>query len=309
MHACHALSGAPLGDGPIDVAIAALAARQGGVVSAAQLYALGLGRGAIAWRLRTGRLHRVHHGVYAVGHPRLTPRGRYWAAVLACGGEEVAVLSHRSAAAVWDLLSSPAKLDITSLRRSTSTAAIRVHRSKLRHDEIARHEDGLPTTSLARTLVDLGDVLTPDRLRRACHRAEILRLLDSAVLESTIARTPGRRTRHLQQILAGLAATGPNLTRSELEERFLSLIARFQLPQPLVNQTVEGHEVDFLWPAQRLIVETDGAAAHLTASAFERDRRRDAALQIAGYRIVRFTWRQITEEPHTVAATMRALLD
>jgi putative AbiEi antitoxin of type IV toxin-antitoxin system/uncharacterized protein DUF559 len=314
MHAYHAFSGAPTVDAtddPVDAAIAALAARQHGVVSAAQLYALGLGRGAIAWRVRIGRLHRVHHGVYAVGHPRLTVRGRYWAAVLACGGADAAVLSHRSAAALWELLPAPSgKVDVTSLRRSTSNVALRVHRgTTLRPDDVARQDDGLPVTSVARTLIDLADVLTPQRLRRACHQAEILRLLDAAVLEQTLTRHPGRRTTGLRTILADLATTGPHVTRSELEERFLSLITQFGLPQPLVNQTVHGYEVDFLWPGQRLIAEVDGAATHLTPTAFERDRRRDAALQVAGFRVVRFTWRQIIEEPSAVAATVRALLD
>ena len=220
-------------------------------MSTGQLHAAGLGRGAINLRVRRQRLLRVHRGVYAVGHRRLTFRGRLWAAVLACGGVEAAVLSHRTAAAVWGLSPRPSgKLELTTVQRSASTAALRVHRSRTLDplDDVVRQPDGLPVTTVARTLMDLAEVLS--------H----------------------------------------------------SLVARFDLPRPRVNAIVAGYEVDFLWPATRLIAETDGAAAHLTAAAFERDRQRDAALQVAGFRVVRFTWRQVSRDPQEVAATLSALL-
>jgi very-short-patch-repair endonuclease len=118
----------------------------------------------------------------------------------------------------------------------------------------------------------------------------------------------GRGTRRLRKAIDQLAATGAQVTRSELEIRFLSLIAQARLPRPLVNATVQGLEVDFLWPTHDLVVETDGAATHLTATAFEADRRRDAILQVAGLRVLRVTWRQLTEHPHTIERTLRALL-
>jgi Transcriptional regulator, AbiEi antitoxin len=165
---------------PGDLGVAALAQRQHGVVSTAQLHATGLGRGAIDLRVRRGRLTRLHRGVYAVGHARLTIRGRYWAALLACGGPGRAALSHRTAAAVWDLLPSPAgRYDVTTRRTGKSTPAIRVHRHRLEAQDIARQEDGLALTTPTRTLIDLADQLTPHQLTRACHRAEILRLLDA----------------------------------------------------------------------------------------------------------------------------------
>ncbi len=259
MHDSHALLG-----GPGDPGVAALAQRQHGVVSNAQLRALGLERGAIDWRVRRGRLHRVHRGVYAVGHRRLAVRGQLWAAVLACGGIAAGALSHRTAAAVWDL--SPllaGRLDVTSLRRSTSTRTLRVHRGDTLDplNDVVRQPDGLPVTTVARTLADLA-----------------------------------------------LAAADPDITRSELEERFLALVADAELPRPRVNATVVGHEVDFLWPAPRLVAETDGAAAHLTPTAFDEDRRRDAELQIADFRVVRFTRRQVARHPDGVAETLSALL-
>jgi very-short-patch-repair endonuclease len=301
LHGCHAQPPKPL-----DRAVARLAQRQHGVVSRAQLFAIGFGRGAVEWRVRNGRLHRIHQGVYAVGHTRLPLRGRYWAALLACGGPQVAVLSHRAAAALWDLLPPPSgKLDVTTRGTSRSTSAIRVHHSpSLAPADVADIGDGLAVTTVARTLVDLADVLTAHQLTRACHRAEHLRLLHAP----SITPLTGRRSRALTTALAELAVHAPHITRSELEERFLALLAAAALPRPRVNARVAGHEVDFLWPAERLVAETDGAATHLTTAAFEHDRRRDAALLLAGYRVVRFTWRQVTQEPWATAETLRALL-
>jgi very-short-patch-repair endonuclease len=294
-----------------DVAVAALAARQHGVVSTAQLHAAGLGRGAIDLRIRRGRLHRLHHGVYAFGHARLTQRGRVWAALLACGGEHAAVISHRSAAALWDIGPAPsARIDVTTLHGSRSTRAIRVHHSATLHSQdVHRDDDGLPVTTVARTLLDLATVLTPARLERACHQAEIARCLDLTSITNVLERATGAPgTRALREALDHLAIGGPQPTRSELEIRFLSLIAQARLPTPRVNTTIHGLEVDFFWPDDGLVVETDGVATHLTPTAFETDRRRDAALQVAGYRIVRFTWRQLTDRPDTVVRTLRALL-
>jgi very-short-patch-repair endonuclease len=143
---------------------------------------------------------------------------------------------------------------------------------------------------------------------RAVERAEILRLLDAGALRARMECLPGRRTRALEAILAELAAREPELTRSRLERRFLSLVDRFGLPRPQSNVVIIGLEVDFLWRDERLIVETDGVATHLTPTAFERDRRRDAALAVAGYRVVRFTWRRIVYQPHEVAAALGSLL-
>jgi very-short-patch-repair endonuclease len=288
-------------DTPGDLAVAALAERQDGVVSRVQLLAAGLGQGAIEHRVRRGRLHRIHWGVYAVGHRRLTPRGRFRAAVLACGGPDRAVLSHRSAAAVWDLLPSPAQFEIITRRESRARSGIRVHRSRtLTAADITTH-DGLPVTTVARTLLDLATMLTPHRLERVVHRAAHLQILDAAQFPS--CTPPG-----LRAALHTLTTGDPQLTRSKLEERFLILILDAQLPRPEVNARVGGHEVDFLWRDHRLVVETDGAATHLTRPAFEEDRRRDAELQAQGYRVLRFTWRQVVEQPRATIATVAQLL-
>lgn len=255
----------------------------------------------IDWRVRTLRLHAVHRGVYAVGTPRLAYRGHLWAALLACGGPGAAVISHRSAAAVWDLLPVPAgAVDVTTLRQSRSTPAIHVHRSRCldaRRD--VSDDGGLPVTTPMRTIADLAPQLSDHRLERLCQRAMTLRLLD--------ARSTGV-PRRLDRAITRLTATGPQLTRSELEERFLTLIETTHLPRPETNARAAGYEVDFLWRRHNLVAETDGAQAHLTPTAFETDRKRDAALLLERLRVVRFTWRQLTEERTAVATTLERLL-
>lgn len=280
-----------------DQALADLAARQHGVLSLAQLRAAGVTDDAVDWRLRRKRLHRVHRGVYAVGHARLGERGHLWAAVLAVPG---GVLSHRTAAAVWDLCPMPSsRLDVTTTGAARSTKKLRVHHTA-RLD--ATEADGLAVTTVARTLADLA-ANNERRLDRMMARAEHHRLLDTTALAEQFGRPGGRR---LQAALSELQAHGPQPTRSELEERFLDEVKRAGLPRPEVNARVAGFEVDFVWREQRLIVETDGAATHLTAKAFEEDRRRDALLASAGWRVLRFTWRQVTDG--TAARTLRALL-
>ena len=224
-------------------------------MSFAQLRELGFARHAVAHRREQGRLHRVHRGVYAVGHARLTPRARLWAAVLT----EVGALSHRSAAELWDLLPAPGVVvDVVTGGESRSTAALRVHRSAtLRPCDVVVLE-GLPVTTVARTLVDLAGILAPHRLRRIVHRAETLRVLDVARVDELLARGRPKGTKALRAALASLAAAEPDVTRSELEERFLALVAAAGLPAPRTNTLVHGHEVDFLW---RQVVETPDVVA------------------------------------------------
>ena len=278
--------------------IADTAFAQGGVVSIQQLRAAGLGDGAIKWRAAKRWLHRVHRGVYAVGHRRLGERGVLWAAVLACGGPGEAALSHWAAAALWDL--APLRggpVDVTTRGGNRSTSKLRVHHGDMSEVTV---KEGLPVTTPMRTLRDLARTTTPQRLERLVARAEHLRILTN--LSLTDCRKPGGR--RLQTVIDRRAPGDPEVTRSELEERFLELVAGAGLERPRVNATVEGLEVDFLWPGQRVIVETDGAATHLTPTAFEHDRRRDQRLTAAGYTVLRFTWRQVVEEPRAVARTL-----
>jgi very-short-patch-repair endonuclease len=277
------------------------------MISTEQLRALGIGRSGVHERVRRGWLHPYWRGVYSVGHTRLGPRARLWAAVLARGGPGAALLGFRAAAAPWDLMAMPSgRIDVITLRQSHSTKTIRVHRATLDPEDIT-DVDGLPLTTPTRTLIDLADQLTPHRLERVLHRAEHLRLLDVNAIHARLTALPGRRSRTLLQALATLQR-GPDVTRSELEERFLALVTRYKLPRPQVNATVAGYEVDFYWPDHNLIVETDGAATHLTPTAFEHDRARDAHLTALGHRVIRITWRQLTERPQEVAQLLRRLV-
>lgn len=298
-------------DPPRERTIAALASRQHGVVSLTQLLALGLSRRTIDRWLSLGRLHRVHRGVYAVGRPARTPRSRYMAAVLACGSG--ALLSHRSAAALWDLRPRrDAPIDVSSSRRAGyRLAGIDLHRTRTLTAADATAIDGIPATSVARTLLDLAGVVGPRSLERAVERAEILRVFDLRTIDAVLGGANGRRGGGALSALLGRLRPNP-LTRSELERRLVDLCESAALPSPHVNARIDlgdrALEVDFYWPSARLIVETDGFETHATRAQFERDRRRDQRLTLAGYTVIRFTWRQLEEAPQRVSATIESLL-
>lgn len=285
-----------------------LAAAQDGVVELHQLLSSGLSRRAVEGRLRTGRLFRVHRGVYAVGHARLTPAAERRAALLACGDE--AVLSHRTAADLWGIRPSNARwTDVTISSRAgrRRRERVRLHRGPLPSPEVTRHRT-FPVTTPARTLLDLAAVITPRAFERASDEAERLGLFDEAAVASVLdanRRRPGRG--RLAAVLA-VHCPGSTRTRSTLEERFLAFCRDRGLPQPQVNVPIGPYSADFLWPEQRLIVETDGRAAHRTAHAFEHDRARDARLAVAGYRVVRYTARRLIRQPATVNRELRSLL-
>lgn len=299
-------SGVPPG---LDARLAHLAARQHGVVTLAQLRSLGLDTRGASHRATRGRLHRIHRGVYAVGHPGLTPEGHSLAAVLACGPG--AVLSHRSAAAAWGLRGSArTRVEATTAARGrTAPAGVELHRTRSLPREDVTRKRNVPATTVARTLVDLAGVLAPFALARAVHEAEFLRLLDVAAVEEALARADGRRG--TAALRAALDQPSPGATRSVLEERFLVLISG-RLPTPRLNVTVQTAgapiEVDVAWRGARVAVELDGAAAHRTRRAFQRDRARDLALAAEGWVVVRLTWRQVTREPERVIGQLRRLL-
>jgi very-short-patch-repair endonuclease len=287
-----------------DASIFELAGRQHGIVSASQLHALGLSDDRIAWRVRQGWLGRVHRGVYAVGHPPLTWPARWMAAVLACGPG--AVLSHASAAALWELgpaPGSPIAVTVAGHGGRGARPGLVVHRSQ-RFDPVVR--DGIPVTTPARTLVDLAPLVSRRRLERAADEAERLCLCDARDLEAILASEPCRPgTGALRRLLAA-HALGSTLTRSALEERFLGLCRRQGLPPPLVNAPVLDYTVDFLWPDSALVVEVDGYASHGTRRAFQEDRVRDARLTAAGLRTLRFTHRDVVRAPAVVASRVRS---
>jgi very-short-patch-repair endonuclease len=275
-----------------DAAIARIATRQHGVVTATQLTAAGMATSSIRDRVTAGRLHRLHRGVYAVGHRGLSSEGRWLAGVLAFG--DGAVLSHASAAQLWQLLPQPSSFDpdarqapvhvtVPSRAGRIHRPGVVLHRSATLTQSDATHRHNIPVTSPCRTLADLRRALPQRLFARALRQAEFLRL----PLDDRLER---------------------DRTRSELEAHFLRLCSRHRLPQPAVNVRIDRFEVDFLWSQARLVAELDGWESHRIRSAFEADRARDVRLKLLGYEVIRFTWRQITDDAAGVARTIGALL-
>jgi hypothetical protein len=228
------------------------------------------------------------------------------AAVLACG--EGAVLSHRSAAALWDLLpASTSRIDVTRCYGRTARSGINVHRVRQLHRDDRSTRNGIPVTTVARTLLDLSETGGREQLERALDQAERLQLFDLRAVSALIARSNGRQgIGVLRSVIGGYR--GPAPSRSELERRFLDLSHSANLPPPSVNCLIAGLEVDIAWIDQRVIVELDGYTYHRTRQAFERDRARDSVLQVAGYRVLRVTHRRLENEPASVVADLRGLL-
>jgi hypothetical protein len=291
-----------------DHRVAALAERQGGIVAHAQLRSLGLGAAAIQRRVRAGRLHPRFRGVYAVGHRHVGPEGLLWAAVLACGPG--AVVSHVSAAAAWDMLASAARtVDVTvGLGGRKRRRGLRLHRTRALADDEVTTLRGLPITTPARTLLDLGATgLNAERLAAALDRAELIHRLDFAQLHELLARHRGRPgTRSLKAQLERYR--GSVDVRSHLERLIYQLCDDHGLPHPWSNISIEGKVRDFYWPRCRLVVEADSYAWHRSPSALNEDRERDVELTLAGYHVLRFTYEQVTRRPRWVAQTIQAAL-
>jgi very-short-patch-repair endonuclease len=267
-----------------DALLARIATNQYGVVSRAQLRTAGLSSTGVSRRVAAGRLHRIHRGVYAVGHRSLSNEGRWMAAVLAHG--EGAVLSHLSAAALWRIRhprNGPVDITVTGTAGRATRAGISLHRSTTLTASSCTRRRGIPVTTPTRTLADLRGLLSPAQLARAIREAEFLGL----PTRDEVADERGR---------------------TDLEQHFIALCRRHRLPKPAVNVQLDRYEVDFLWSEQRLVVEVDGWESHRTRSAFEEDRARDARLAVLGYEVIRFTWRQVTDDASSVARTIRALL-
>lgn len=285
--------------------IVEIANRQHGVVSLAQLRGAGLSNDAVRARTLAGYLHRVHRGVYAVGHTGLPAEGRWFAAVLAVGrgphpgGRSMlerwgAALSHRSAASLWELLpvrDGRSEVIVHGIGGRAGRAGIHVHRSiSLAATEVTlRH--GIPVTTPARTIADLrgpgpgrrGGAIPAWELRKAIRQANVI----------------------------GLPLGGPDAadrTRSDLERDFLAICRRHRLPRPAVNVRIGAYLVDFLWRDERLIVEADGYRYHRGEVAFHDDRVRELELMRLGYHVLRLSETQIDEAPKDVAKVLGAEL-
>lgn len=284
-----------------------LAAGQHGVVSYPQLLACGLSPDAVKHRVRVRRLHRLHQGVYAVGAARLGRTGRFMAAVLACG--EAAALSHTSAAALWGMMriAEDQRVHVSVPCRSgrRRRAGLQVHRSSTLGAGHVTARLGIPVTTAERTIIDVADISSRRVTERAMDQATIDGLINDP---RRLTGTRGRSgSRHVTAILAA-QRLGSTVTDSALEEMMLALCRQHDLPMPELGALVNGYKVDFLWRQDRLVVETDGFRTHGTRLAFETDRARDQAHVAAGYRTMRFTYRQVAAEPATVALTISRAL-
>ena len=293
----------------LDAAVAALASRQHGVVSLEQLIRIGLSKRQIQHRLQTKRLHRIHRGVYAVGHRRLSREGRYLAALLAAG--EGAVLSHRAAADLWELRASKGgRIDVTARSDRRGDSALQIHRDVLEPGDTMT-KDGIRVTKPTRTLLDLASCVGETELERAIRQAVYRRLTTTASLADAVsARAGARGIRTMRNALRNLGEA-PGLTRSDLEQDFLRFLRRHRLPLPELNVDLriagKRIEADCVGRAQRLIIELDGRDAHDSTPAFESDRARDLGLEAAGWRTGRVTNHRMRHDGSRLAAEIRVL--
>jgi very-short-patch-repair endonuclease len=283
--------------------LAALARRQQGYVTRRQLLALGVPAGTIDDWLASGRLIRVHAGVYAVGHLPQRPEARALAAVLACGPD--ALLSHGSAASLWGLATRwvvPFEVTAPTARQRPG---IRTHRSRTLTARDRRRWLGVPVTSPARTVLAVAPQLSERRLTRMINDGRHAGLIKMASLIETLDRCPthpgARRVR-------AIVVPGRGPTRSDFEDLFVSLARDHGLPMPEINATVNGYEVDALFRAHRLIVELDGWEFHSDRGAFEEDRDRDMTQAEAGFQTVRLTWERARRQPAREAKRLLAIL-
>jgi hypothetical protein len=287
--------------------VAALASRQHGVVAHWQLRALGFTDDAIDYKVGAARLNPVHLGVYAVGHTKLTTRGRWMAAVLACGPE--ALLSHWDAAALWQLLGRNGSLVHVTIARNhkyVRSGQIKVHRPRVIHPDDAAISDDIPVTSVARTLVDLAPFAHKDTLARAWDEGARLELFTFEDITAARARSRGKRGIAKIDALIAERRPLPPVTRSTLEIMFVEFCRRYGLPAPAMNTWIGKYEVDAAWHDQRVAVELD-SRYHDNEGSFERDPVRDADLQIARYRILRVTYRRLLTQPDELATSIRRL--
>jgi very-short-patch-repair endonuclease len=272
----------------IDALIAEIARRRYGLITLWQLLALGLTSGAITKRVRAGRLHRVHRGVYAVGHERLSEEGQWMAAVLAAG--DGAALSHLSAGVLWKAWRRKVTgIDVIGPARR-QVKGVRVHTYRKLDPRDVTVYRGIPVTTVARTLVDLTDVLTEHQLANVIHEAAFRRRFSARATRAAMERANGRTNLERLERALRLNAQGSAGTKSDLEDHFLAHLIEQGHEPPLVNAAVQTptrqFEVDFVWPDRKLCVEVDGSG-HERPRTKKEDHQRDRALKQAGYQVIR----------------------
>lgn len=301
---------------PSGIRLGDLATLQHGVISARQLLALGVAERTIQEWSTVGRLHRLHQGVYAVGHRRLTWHGRCWAAVLGAEANEVdevvwpAVASHGSAAYLWGLYRfAPERIDVTAPIRRRASREFRVHFSSILAAEDRREGEGIPVTSVHRTLLDLAIGARPDRLERLLERAEDLELLDLHAVHDVLDRAGGHRGRGRLRRALALYEPDPSFTRSRFEKQFRREVIVAGLPTPSMNFNYAGYELDAFWPELRFVVELDLFETHGTRAAFERDHLRQEELKLLGVEMIRVTRPRFQRNPEAVMRNLATFLE
>lgn len=290
-----------------DLAASQIAAGQKTLATTVQLVACGLSDDAVAYRLKTGRLHVVFRGVYSMGCGELPPLALELAALLACG--ERSFISHRSAAFVWGLLKTPPpQVEVTVVRRCCkSRAGLKVHRIQaIDRAEIDRHE-GVWISTPARAVLEMASSASVDDLAEVINEGQGLRILTPQALEAVRRRNRGRRgMARLAQVIGDEDAM--TITRSRAERAFLKLIRDARLPAPQVNQRLGRYEPDFMWREQRLIVELDSYRFHGGPGGFHNDREKDLVYRDAGFDVLRPTRNHVVHQPARVlVAVVRAL--
>jgi hypothetical protein len=297
--------------GGVSRELAEIARRQHGIVSRGQVERLGLTGNSIDRLIRNGRLHRLHPGIYALGHDAITNRGRWMAAVLASG--DGAVLSHQSATALWGIWGSGAgETHVTVPRKTRSQRSIRRHFSMLPDDERAVLA-GIPTTSAARAVLDLAAVKGEPAAESAVREMEYLGIYGPVSLPVLLGRYPRHQGTPIVRVALERLADDPGgRIRSDLEELFLPFLDAHRIPRPRLNFWLsiddDRFQVDCLWPDPKLVGELDGFKSHGTKRAFRKDRRRDRRLGARGYHVVRITEDQLLAEPRELAADLLALI-
>lgn len=287
--------------------MARLAARQYGVVTREQLKDLGYSNASIERAVASGRLHMWHRSVFAVGHQGLSPHGLCMAAVLFRGAGTL--ISFQSAAWLWGL---ERKLEIpvhVSVRwRGHAQGAIGLHHCPALRDGDFAKTEGLPVTSVARTLLDYAWTAKRYRLEGAIDRADRLDPLDLEAIDRILDEVRGHRgNRRLRKALTIYHEQG--FTRSGGEKRMLAALADAGVRRPAVNIHVEGYELDFFWEEERLAVELDSWEYHRTRRSFEEDRGRQDDLAMADIETIRVTGTRLRREPRKVAMRVAAHLD
>jgi very-short-patch-repair endonuclease len=287
--------------GSVQDRIAQVARLQRGRVARRQLLAAGVSSSTIGWLVSQHRLIPSLRGVFAVGHTAPIELGRETEALLAV--REGAALSHFTAAGLWGLCGAGDDVELVIADgRSSRTAGVRIHRSRILQSKDVRIRRGLPVTSPARTLLDIAPTATDRQLELAFDRGIVERVLRAAEVGELLSRAGGHPGRRRLATILERETSGITMTRSDGEERMLALMRAARLPAPVVNAKVAGHEVDFYWPDHRFAVEVDGWRFHSGRRAFEDDRRKDQDLRRAGIDTMRTTGRQLKEQAYALVA-------